>query len=120
MMSMAGVGWPAATAGTAEQSERVGTAWQGQRGKAKKFHSSPENEGGFNSKWEEEQGQSGSLQRQHVRLEQRGTEHMAQRVDHAWRSSQSKALPGASWSGLELGALKGATSRAAKKKISIA
>jgi hypothetical protein len=64
-----------------EKGKLIRLPWQGQRGKAKKFHSNPENEGGFNSKWEEEQGQSGSLQRQHVRLEQRGTEHMAQRME---------------------------------------
>jgi hypothetical protein len=47
--------------------------------KAKKFHPNPENEDGFNSKWEEH-GQSGSLQRQQA-LEQTGTEHMVQHME---------------------------------------
>ena len=47
--------------------------------KAKKFHPNPENEDGFNSKWEEH-GQSGSLQRQQA-LEQTGTKHMVQHME---------------------------------------
>jgi hypothetical protein len=39
-----------------EKGKLIRLPWQGQRGKAKKFHSSPENEGGFNSKREEVQG----------------------------------------------------------------
>jgi hypothetical protein len=46
---------------------------------AKKYHSNPENEDGFNSKWEE-QAQRGSLQRKQA-LGQTGTGHMVQRME---------------------------------------
>jgi hypothetical protein len=47
--------------------------------KAKNYHPNPENEGGFNSKWEE-RGQRQSLQRQQA-LAQTGPEHMVQCIE---------------------------------------
>jgi hypothetical protein len=47
--------------------------------KAKKYHPNPENEDGFNSKWEE-QGQRQSLQRQQA-LEQTGEGHTVQSME---------------------------------------
>jgi hypothetical protein len=75
--------------------------------KAKKYHPNPENEDGFNSRWEE-QGQRQSLQRQQA-LEQTGEGHTAQSMEEELHQGPDEGfmeglgLPGAAALGYKLG-----------------
>ena len=84
--------------------------------KAKKYHPNPENEDGFNSRWEE-QGQRQSLQRQQA-LEQTGEGHTAQSMEEELHQGPAEGfmeglgLPGAAALGYKLGYTDGKNSDA--------